>query len=249
MSGFLSGGSLTPGVLSAPDERLRSRTVYDYTVQAAEICFTEAVNTWPRSGFSGSAGNPVLTAAPRWAAPVLWIGGVNYNADDFLVQDPFAEVDSDFGIAMLPELDYSIAGSGTAGFAVTVHPGMIQNDGGWRIVIRNVTQFASDRYRVHLGPDGLVTEPVCYPGVAGEGEYATVLNGRFLIVYSPVLPIGTGYRFYFEAEEGTSAISTGETVEVVAHVQRSKVYDMRRRYPPRWYTSARKPLNDPYPQV
>ena len=249
MSGFLAGGSLLPGVLQAPDDRLRARTVYDYTPQSVEITQTEAINIWPRSGLSGGANTGLMQAASRWAAPVLWIGGVNYNADDFLIQEAFTELPSDFGIAMLPELDFSIEGSGTAGFDVTIHPSIIQNDGGWRIVIRNVTQFASERYRVHLGPDGLITEPVCYPGVAGEGEYATVVNGRFLTVYSPVLPIGTGYRFYFEAEEGTSSISEGETLEVVAHVQRSKVYDMRRRYPPRWFTSARRTLYDPYPQV
>ena len=154
-----------------------------------------------------------------------------------------------FGVGIFPDTDYSVAGSGMAGFDVSVEPGVVQNDGGWFFVVTNATQFAAEKYRVHLGPVGDSTDPVCYPGVAGEGQFAEVINGKYIELFSPVVIRGVGFYLTFVTEAGVETNSVDPVLDVVAHVERSRVFSVRRLMPPKWYTSARSVAQDPYPQV
>lgn len=155
----------------------------------------------------------------------------------------------EFGIGIFPDTDYSVAGSGIAGFDVSVDPAVVMNDGGWFFVVTNTAQFGADRYAVHLGPAGDSSDPVCYPGVAGEGRFADVINGKYLELYSPIVIQGVGYFLTFVDELGNEDPSDDPVLDVVAHVERNRIYSMRRLMPPKWFTSARKVKDDPYPQL
>lgn len=140
---------------------------------------------------------------------------------------------------------------GAAGYDVLVLPTTVMNDGGWELRIANVTSFPATQYRVHLGPAGNATDPVCYPGVAGQGEIAQVEDGRFITVWSPILPIGGPYSFFFETVPitGAGTASVSPAVTIVAHLYRSRLMSMRRLFPPRYKTNYRLAKRDRFPQV
>ena len=143
------------------------------------------------------------------------------------------------------------APSGGPGFAVLVYQDTVFNDGGWEIRIANEDSFPDARYRVHLGPNGDATDPVCYPGVPGAGEIADVVDGRFINVWSPPLQIGGPYLFFFESEnlDGTGDPSDDPMIEVIPHLYRSRMLSIRRLFPWNYKTEYREAKRDMFPQV
>jgi hypothetical protein len=122
----------------------------------------------------------------------------------------------------------------------------VPNDGGYRLT---VTSMLSDgTIRVHFG--SLITSPLCFSGITGNGSVVAVDGGVFTIVVPPA-PVASGpIDLFIERLTGvgppTEVLSV--PLDVVAHSFRSGIMNLRRVLPPTWELGPRRIEQEPYPQ-
>ena len=128
-------------------------------------------------------------------------------------------------------------------------PASIQHDGGYLLSVTGHSSLEGI-YRVHLGPNGDDTDPICYGGSRNPGRpNVEVTAGDFLVV-SPPLPIGGPYAFHLVrlSGSGLAVFTTGALITVVAKHFRARAHNLGRILPPHYAVGARTVRGEKYPQ-
>ena len=82
-----------------------------------------------------------------------------------------------------------------------------------------------------------VTEHRCYSGVAGSGDVIRAIDANTVRFVVPELPIGGAYDVRVKTTGGALQTTLSAFLQVVARNWETKVFDLRRLYPP-WYKTG-----------
>jgi len=102
-------------------------------------------------------------------------------------------------------------------------------DGGYAVIVWGVFSRLS-RYRVHVGPNGDDTDPVCLSGVSGRPHDIEPINEEKMRVFMPVLAMGTASVYVKELGTTEDGVLT-DVLEVIEPVYRSTIFELRRVLP------------------
>lgn len=121
-----------------------------------------------------------------------------------------------------------------------VGPAIVPRDGGYEVRLL-VTSIDAGTFRVHFGPAGADSDPICYSGVSGQGERVIITPGTSVTVIVPPEPIGGPYPFYFERLTGIGleTFTSSPLVTVVPHLVRSRMLTYRQTLLRNWKTGYR----------
>jgi hypothetical protein len=115
----------------------------------------------------------------------------------------------------------------------SIQPSVVDDDGGNEVFL--IGTFKNEPAQVLITREALTFE--CYSGSRGQGNRPVPLAGNVLRVVMPPMPIGAD--FTVEVIQGASSGSLPQGLVVAARSWRSKVFELRRAFPPRMRTGAR----------
>lgn len=127
-------------------------------------------------------------------------------------------------------------------------PDTVMKDGGTIVTVDSIVEN-DGTFRVHFGPNGDTTDPICYSGISGNAEVVELSNQIFSCVLPPI-DIGGPYFFHAVRLSGTgnATFTTGALVTVVAHDFKSRVLRYRGLLPRTWLTGYRTTEQEVFPQ-
>lgn len=109
----------------------------------------------------------------------------------------------------------------------------VSSIGGTKIELLGVP---AGRYRIHLGPNGDETDPLCFVG-GGFGNVVTSDGVNPVELWTPQLPVGGPYAFYAVRVSGSEArtLLSEEQMTVVPYEYATGSFNLRRHFLPiRW---------------
>ena len=140
-------------------------------------------------------------------------------------------------------------GDGGAGDPVFSFPQVVDNEGGM-LVQTTRAGLPNGTYNVYLGPLGTTEDPICYSGVAGQGNVVIVRRNleRFTVPVPP-LPTGGPYAFTLVNTVTGDTYNLEPSITVVRRQFRSLRYTVRRRLPRDFEMGPRRTDFEEYPQL
>jgi len=127
-------------------------------------------------------------------------------------------------------------------------PATVSRDGGASVTVDSIAEN-DGTFRVHFGPSGDTTDPICYSGISGSGIIVELAGGIFTCII-PRIDVGGPYLFHAVRLSGTgnATFTTGGLVTVVPHDFSSRVLRYRGLLPRTWFTGYRTIEQEVFPQ-
>ena len=122
----------------------------------------------------------------------------------------------------------------------SVSPTGAFNDGGYRITLTGVFP-ANERLRVYLGTKGNDTDPVLYSGVPGQGSDVYPIGTTKVVAFVPLIEAGGPYVLTVAAPDLAQSVSLVDAVTIHKRQLHSRVFNLRRMFPPQWLVGPRTP--------
>lgn len=115
-------------------------------------------------------------------------------------------------------------------------PEKVSTEGGTRVSISGDFEGkVGTGFRVHVGPNGDDTDPLCYSGVPGQGTVIYPVSSSEMRCYLPVLEPTDGSPHSVYVEQVTDELENATLVDVLTVLPAqfySRVFELRSVFPP-----------------
>jgi len=120
----------------------------------------------------------------------------------------------------------------------SIVPEKVSGEGGVRIeLVGTFAGYLDAPFRVHVGPNGDMSDPECLSGVPGQGNTLYPISGTRLRCYLPVLDptYGAPYHVFVRILSNPETELLSDILEVLPPQYYSKVFELRAVLPPYYY--------------